>query len=225
MGDASPVWIQDIRALLFDFDGVLMKSIEDHHRSWNRAFQPHGVEVGWEEFATLEGQSLYTIAEQLAARHGLSRESGRDIAQSKNEYYLATATFMLYDDALNVLDFFGQRGYELALVTGAHRDRLGRSIDSAFRSRFAAIVTADDVRETKPNPEPFLCAASRLARTSGECMVIENAPLGVEAAKRAGMKCVALTTTLSKSYLADADIIANSLVDVMNLFKTHGTPP
>jgi beta-phosphoglucomutase len=215
-------YLTGAEAILFDFDGVLMRSIEDHYRSWNAAFAEHGVSIGWEEFAILEGQSLYTIAAQLGRRHAITPEASRIIGRRKNELYLSTASLTFYEDVTMTLDFFSKRGLRLALVTGAHRDRFDVSVDQRFKSRFDTIITADDVQRTKPDPEPFLRAASKLNRATAACVVVENAPLGIQAAKQAGMVCIALTTTLSREHLKQADHIVDGLKDLVELFRHAG---
>lgn len=210
---------KNIRTVLFDFDGVLMRSIEDHHRSWNEVFRQYDTEIGWEEFSTLEGQSLYTIAEQLCRHHGIDVSQSEKIGRAKNDLYLKTATLKLYDGAVHLLDTLKRRKLQIGLVTGAHRDRFEISVDHHFLSYFDAIITADDVTQTKPDPEPYLKAVAFIGTPANECVVVENAPLGIESAKRAGIPVIALTTTLSEKYLEDADLIVNSLSDVGDLFK------
>ncbi len=211
-------WGREVRAVLFDFDGVLIRSLEDHHRSWNEAFGEFGVEITWEEFAPLEGQSLYAISEQLGNSHGLSIGEARRAAFRKNQIYLETAHPRLYEGATELLEFLRSRGLPMALVTGAHRDRLDRSVDAEFRRYFGSIVTADDVHRTKPDPEPFLRAAADLNVPAAACLVVENAPLGLRAARRAGMTCVAVTTTLPAAQLGEADRIVAGLSDVLAMF-------
>ena len=206
-------------AVLFDFDGVLMQSIEDHHRSWNEVFRSYNTEIGWEEFSVLEGQSLYAIARQLCQRHGFDESESEKIGRTKNEIYLRTARLKLYDGVYPLLDVVKEKKMKLALVTGAHRDRFERSVNEAFLSYFEAVVTADDVMHTKPDPEPFIKAASKLGVENSKCIVVENAPLGIESAKKAGMFCIALTTTLTESFLKGGDLIVNNLKDLKNIFK------
>lgn len=210
------------KGVLFDFDGVLMQSVEDHFRSWNAAFGEYGARIGWEEFALLEGQSLYRIAEQLGQIRHLDLETCRRIGARKNEVYMATSAKALYQDAIPCLEFLTRRGTSLALVTGGHRDRFDVSVDASFRSFFGAIVTADDVEKTKPNPEPYLKAASMLRLSPDTCVVVENAPLGIQAAKGAGMFCIALTTTLASVHLVGADVIVDSLSAFVELFESAG---
>lgn len=211
--------LKNISAVLFDFDGVLMQSIEDHHRSWNEAFRVYHAEIGWEEFSVLEGQSLYAIAKQLCERHGIDESESEKIGRSKNDIYLRSAKLNLYDGAFPLLHLIKEKKFRMALVTGAHRDRFEKSVDHYFLSYFDAIITADDVGHTKPHPEPFLKASARLGFQAANCLVIENAPLGIESAKRAGMLCIALTTTLSENFLTKADLIVRDLSDLKKLFE------
>jgi beta-phosphoglucomutase len=215
--------LKNIHAILFDFDGVLMQSIEDHHRSWNEVFRSYDTEIGWEEFSVLEGQSLYTIARQLCQRHGIDESESEKIGRTKNEIYLRSAKLKLYDGVFPLLDTVKEKKLKMALVTGAHRDRFERSVNERFLSYFDAVVTADDVTHTKPDPEPFRMASSKLGMKNHECIVVENAPLGITSAKQAGMYCVALTTTLSDRWLKDADLIINNLDDLRN--KIMDTSP
>lgn len=211
--------LNNMSTVLFDFDGVLMQSIEDHHRSWNEVFRAYDREIGWEEFSVLEGQSLFAIAEQLCRHHGIAESESEKIGRAKNEIYLQQAKFKLYDGAMPLLDFMKKKNVRQGLVTGAHRDRLEKSVDNHFLSYFNAIVTADDVAHTKPHPEPFLKAASFMSAEIDECIVVENAPLGITAAKRAGMLCIAITSTLPEQFLTEADLIINNLKELSMLFE------
>ncbi|MBL7996112.1 HAD family phosphatase [bacterium] len=212
--------LNNISTVLFDFDGVLMQSIEDHYRSWNDVFRTYDREIGWEEFSVLEGQSLFAIAEQLCRHHGIAVSESEKIGRMKNEIYLQKAKFKLYDGAMPLLDFLKKKNVRQGLVTGAHRDRFEKSVDGHFRSYFDAIVTADDVVHTKPHPEPFLKAASFMSAEIRECMVVENAPLGITAAKRAGMLCIAIASTLPEQFLTEADLILNNLNELSKLFES-----
>jgi beta-phosphoglucomutase len=208
----------NIEAVLLDFDGVLMQSIEDHHRSWNEVFRAYGATIGWEEFCVLEGQSLFAISRQLCRQHDIDETKAEEIGRAKNDVYLNTANPKLYDDVYPFLELLRKDSIAMALVTGAHRDRFERSVNADFLTYFDAVITADDVTYTKPEPEPFLKAAKKLGLTSDQCVVIENAPLGITSAKRAGMRCIALRTTLSESFLSEADLIFHNLGELKNIF-------
>lgn len=207
-----------IRAVLFDFDGVLIQSIEDHHRSWNAVFKDHGVNISWEEFASLEGQSLFWISERLCLNHGIAPEYAEAIALRKNEIYKKSAEIKFYPGALDLLDEL-KKDFALALVTGAHRDRFDHSVTATFKSTFQTIVTADDVHSRKPSPEPYMKASENLKTVAAECVVVENAPFGIESAKRAGMRCIALRTTLKDEALKGADWIVDDVTQIRPIVR------
>ncbi|MBX7150233.1 HAD family phosphatase [bacterium] len=211
--------LHNIDTILFDFDGVVIQSIEDHYKSWNQAFARFGVTVQWNDFAVLEGQSLYTIASQLCKLYNISQAEHRAIGVEKNALYLTTATIRFYDDIFPALEYLRLQKKSIGLVTGAHRDRFDQTVGMDFKNKFDVIITADDVTRTKPDPEPYLLAATKLNKLPASCLVIENAPLGIEAAKNAGMLCFALTTTLPAEFLSKADWIGKSVTDVIQLIK------
>ena len=98
-----------------------------------------------------------------------------------------------------------EKDIPIAIVTGASRDRIKEHLDEKISVCLKALVTADDVIHTKPHPEPYLSAANMLGINAKECLVIENAILGIESAKAAGCKCFALETTLKFEDLNGAE--------------------
>ncbi len=211
--------LNNLKAVLLDFDGVVGKTIEDHYRTWNQVFSRYDAKIGWDEFCLLEGQTLFAIAEQLCHGHGIDITLAHNLGSEKNQIYKDTAKLNLYADVVEAMVQFKGRGWKIGLVTGALRDRFEHFVDDGFKSQFDVIITADDVKFTKPNPEPFLKAAQKLNLSSSECVVIENAPLGITAAKAAGMYCFALTTTLKNEYLQEADRICTSLTHVIEVLR------
>ena len=209
-----------IGAVLFDFDGVLIRSLEDHYSSWNAILSEFGVTLQWDEFAVTEGQSLFAIARQFCKNHSIDPSHAEDIAKRKNELYLSTAKIKSYDGVFPLLDFLQALGIPMGVVTGAHRDRFNVSASPTMLAYFKSVVTADEVGKTKPNPEPYLTAASSLGVAPTGCLVVENAPLGIQAAKNAGMWCYAVTTTLDSTYLEGADWTGKDLVEFLRFLKT-----
>ena len=84
---------------------------------------------------------------------------------------------------------------------------------------FQAIVTSDDVTETKPSPQPYLIAAAQIDENSTDCVVIENAPLGIRSGKSAGMKVIGITTTLNAHHLRDADVVVSDFKELLSALK------
>ena len=110
-----------------------------------------------------------------------------------------------------------EKGYKLGLVTGTNSSRVRKILTAGLLELFDSIVTGDDVKKGKPHPEPYLNAAKMLGVAPGKCVVIENAPYGIESAKRADMFCVAITTSLPIEYLKRADKIIDKLEQLSSI--------
>ena len=91
-----------------------------------------------------------------------------------------------------------------------------RTVPDGFLEKFDALVTGEDTRHGKPSPEPYLKAVEKLNLRPEDCLAVENAPLGIESAKKAGLYCAAVCSTLDRSYLTAADEIFASLEDFNN---------
>lgn len=102
----------------------------------------------------------------------------------------------------------------LGFVSGASYVRLARSLSQEFFKNLDVIITGDKVDNCKPHPEPYLNAAKALSISPTECIVVENAPMGIESAKRAGMFCIAICSTLEKNYLQKADVVIDKFMNL-----------
>ena len=105
----------------------------------------------------------------------------------------------------------------MAFFSGGFRDRVSSFLENHLDGYFSALVTSDDVINTKPFPEPYIKGAELLNLKSHECIVIENAPLGVRAGKDADMKVIAIQTTLGEEYLSEADYIVSTFDEVREI--------
>jgi len=196
-----------IKGILFDFDGVVVDSMHQHYDAWSKAFEEKGISFSMEEFFQLEGQGLNTIARMLAEPHGLIEQDVLDIIEKKVRFYYKSDQFKLYDYFIEMLDNLKDKGIPLAVVTGGNKKRVKDTIDQHLNGYFNALVTIDDVSNGKPHPEPFLKGAEKLNLEPQECIVVENAPLGIKSAKAAGTIVIAVKTTLTGKYLSEADYV------------------
>ncbi len=201
-------------AVLFDFDGVTVKSMEQHFDAWKNAFAEWGVHITPSEFFLLEGQGINTIAHYLGKKHGLSEEQVHAVINRKKGYYNQFMRLEFYEHFHEMVQGLYQRNIPLAVVTGGDRSRVQKIIEEHFDHYFSALVTIDDVQKGKPHPDPFLKAAQILKVSPERCIVVENAPMGIQGAKAADMTVVAITTTLSAKYLKQADYIASDFFEV-----------
>jgi HAD superfamily hydrolase (TIGR01509 family) len=105
-------------------------------------------------------------------------------------------------------------GCRLALASSGDRVKVAFGMQALeLHCIFETVVTGDDVSHSKPDPEIYLTAAQRLGVPPAACVAIEDAPAGVEAAKRAGMRCIAVTNSVAREQLRKADLIVDSLAD------------
>lgn len=210
---------KEVKAIFFDYDGVVADTMEDNYFAWRYAFGQHGVEIGREEYFFLEGMSPEAIAERLGTNHSLPQATFCRLAKTKAEYYRSHNKFRLYPRIHELLKYLKEKSLMLALISGAKRHRINEVTPRGFLTLFDLIVTADNVTKPKPDPEPYLLTLKSLGVKSGEVVVVENAPLGIQSAKAAGLYCIALCSTLDKYYLKESDVILNDLSDLIDFIK------
>lgn len=204
-----------MKAVLFDFDGVVVKSMENHYEGWRKALGEYGIDMSPEELYVLEGQGVEEVASQLVRKFNIPSEERINLIQKKRHYFELFNKEELYPHFWDVIEWAKEMGLKMAVVTGGDRERVSASLQSyGIDTYFQTIVTSAEVRYTKPSPEPYLRAAELLGVEPSQCVVIENAPLGILSAKAAGMKCIAITTTLSPAYLKNADVVADNFQEV-----------
>lgn len=211
----------DIKAVLFDYDGVLVNTIEDLYRAWEYSFLENAkVRITKDSFLTLEGNKASEIAEKLTTKYDVDKNLIGKIVEKKEKYYLKNNNFYVYPKILNILNFLLRRKVLIAIVSGAPKVRIKKMIGEDIFNMFNLVIGAEDVVFGKPNPEVYLKALKGLRIQAKEAIVIENAPLGIEAAKNAGIYCVAIESTVKKKHLMEADFIVK---DFNSLFKCVST--
>ena len=198
------------KAVLFDLDGTLAMTMEDHFKAWKAALLEYGVEIKFEDYYLLEGLRLYEIANRLAEKFHLKDTNAKDIVERKEKYYLDNHQFILYPGVEELITLLNSRNVPIAMVTAGLESRLKSSVPSEFLEKFDSIIAGDGTAEGKPSPVPYLRAAEKLGIEPEHCIAVENAPLGIESAKNAEAYCVAICSTLNKSYLEKADEVLDS---------------
>jgi beta-phosphoglucomutase len=200
--------VRPARAIILDMDGVVLDSMPTHLLTWQRALAPLGVELTADDLYPLEGMPTEPTAKMLTEKlsgQPCSDQEAQRLAKTKRELFRQIFRPALVPGMGPLLYDLWGRGYRLGLVTGSARSVLEKSlVPTGMVELFDAIVTGDQVAHGKPDPEPYRTAAAQLGMLPSECLVVENAPLGIQSARAAGMSCVALETTLPAERLFSA---------------------
>jgi|Deesub1362B_J571_1020462.scaffolds.fasta_scaffold28914_2 beta-phosphoglucomutase len=201
------------QAVLFDLDGVLIDSMPYHVRAWQEVFRDYGVEIQPEEIYAREGTRTADLARILIQKHGLSlsEEDIQQLIHRKSQVYNTISRAELMPGAVDLVEELRRRRLRLAIVTSTFRDNLMRILPPDFVRQFDAIVCGGDVTLGKPHPQPYLLAAEKVETEPQACVGVENAPVGIQAVKAAGMRCVALATTQQPEKLKEADFIFDNI--------------
>jgi beta-phosphoglucomutase len=204
--------ILNVKAVLFDMDGVITDTMPYHFRAWKKVMKDAGIDVTECEVYLREGQPGRRTIEDLFAERGRTFDPGLAgrIIRDKEKLFKKIVRRRFVRGARRLVGRLINKGLALALVTGTARHEAKKILPAALWRSFSVTVTGDEVKHGKPDPEPFLLALKRLGVKPREAVVIENAPFGIQAAKRAGLKCIALETSLPKTHLKSADMVFSS---------------
>ena len=203
-----------MKAVLWDLDGVLVDSAPFHFQAWRELLASLGRALSEADFRRTFGLRNDAILPHLLG--DLPPAEVEHLAARKEALFrqAARGSIAALPGALALLRLLRERGLRLALVSSTPR----ANIDLVLRSlgldtAFEVIVGEEDVALGKPDPGGYLLAAKRLEVPPGECVVIEDAPVGVEAAKRGGMRCVGVYRDRPREALAKADLVVEDLED------------
>lgn len=203
---------------IFDMDGVLVASESAHRASWKAVAKRRGLQLTDEEFRRSFGQTSREII-RLFWGNSLSDPDVRRLDDEKEATYrdLIRGMVPLMIGAREVLISLQVAGVPMAVATSGPRANVDLVLDETrIRGYFSAIVTGEDIEQGKPSPDCFLLAAERLRLAPSDCVVIEDAPVGLAAAVAAGMASIALVGSHPAAALkaAGADAVVQRLGEI-----------
>ncbi len=212
------------KAVFFDMDGVLFDSMPFHASAWVQAM--HDMNIPFTTFeaymnegrtgdSTIDGAFLHTYGRKA------TYEEKQQIYKLKTKYFEAESKTTPMPFAFELLEYFKKKGLQIFLVTGSGQSTLIDSLQLHFPGIFVKenMITAFDVSNGKPHPEPYLKALEKSGLGPWEVVVVENAPLGIQSAKAAGLFTFGLDTgPLGVEVLHDAgaDIVLDGVADFYN---------
>ncbi len=206
-----------IRAIVFDFDGLILDTEEPVYRSWLEVYQAHGEELPFERWVQIVGSTTAGFHPQ----HHLEERLGRPLPQEVLDRRVGRRTEMILANAvlpgvLQHLDAARELGLRLGCASSSTQEWVrGHLARLGILERFECISCRDDVAHAKPEPDLYIAVLDCLGMAADEAIAIEDSPNGVAAAKRAGLRCVAIPNSITARLdLSQADLVLNSLADV-----------
>lgn len=213
-----------IKSILFDMDGVLLDSEYAVRTACIQMLQEYGIRASHEDFLPFTGMGEDGFIGGVTEKYGVAYST-----EMKDKAYaiydtIAAEKIHLFPGIREMVLELQRRGLGLAVASSADRVKVNINLRCLGLSPddFQAVITGSDIRRKKPDPEIFLTAAAGIPTDPAQCMVVEDAPSGVRAAKAAGALCAAVTSTFSQAQLreAGADFILAHTPDLLALLET-----
>lgn len=206
-----------IDALIFDFDGLVLDTEMPLYTSWKAVYVEHGQDLPVERWVDVlgRGSSYFDFHGHLEQLSGRTLDRGATADRVKAEARRKIEAAVVRPGVVERLDEAAAIALPVAMASGSsrgwvtgHLERLG------LLDRFNPIVTHEDTQRHKPHPDPFALAAEKLGVAPARCLVFEDSPNGIEAAKAAGMRCAAVPNEITAPLPLDkADLRLGSLAE------------
>jgi beta-phosphoglucomutase len=214
-------------AVFFDFDGILVDSEPMHYRAFTAVLDPLGMGFPWKEYVEtymgFDDRDAFRAAFR-AKGTALDAANLAKLVAAKSEAFLRGLRdgVTAYPGVVALIDSLHAAGLPLALCSGALRSDIAPILEQlGVARRFEVVVSADDVRRSKPDPESYALAFARLSEkhatsmtAPGNSVAVEDTPAGIRSAKGAGLRVLAVTNSYGAGELAEADWITDSLENV-----------
>jgi beta-phosphoglucomutase len=204
-----------IQAVIWDLDGVIIDSADEHRRAWQRLAREEGIKLTDADFWATFGKRNDDIFAMLWGP--LSPEEVRKLADRKEAYFreLIRETAAPLPGAMELMQSLHEAGFKQALASSTPIENIKIISELLGLGRYLSVlVSGEMVPRGKPAPDIFLKAAAELGVEPALCLVIEDAVAGVEAAHAAGMRCIAVAGNRDLPGLRKAELMVRSLVEV-----------
>lgn len=197
-----------------------MDSMRFQADAWVKTFKEVGITISREDIYELEGSNDNRLIKAIFEKAGKEPEPWHfeQLPERKREF-LEFDKIKPFEGIIDCLKELKQR-FRLAMVSGSNRFVVEMVVDKFFSGCFEVVINGSDLERGKPDPDPYLKALEKLDLTKNECIVIENAPLGITAAKRAGLYCVAVASMLEPEKVKHADLVFENHAALLDYLKS-----
>jgi len=203
------------KAVIFDRDGVLLDSEAINIQSAIETFKEFGISVKKTEIEQIIGRHPKDFTKFFLKKHQFSFDDFFE--KFRKRYYELLESVSFFDNMIKLIHDLHKKKIPLAITTSSSRKGTNLVLEKAkLNNIFDVVVTSDDYVNRKPNPEPYLVTAKKLGVNPKDCIVFEDTSVGVEAAKKAGMKCIAIPNEYTKHQnFSEADkVVTQKEVDI-----------
>jgi HAD superfamily hydrolase (TIGR01509 family) len=197
-------------------DGTIVNSLPFHKQAWQETFAKRGKDFTDGDFKWANGRRNEEIIPHFLAMK-MSLAEVNVIADEKEATFrhLVKDSIKALPGVIELIKSLAKAKYELAVVSSTPKENIELITKTlGINKYFSLLINGDDVKEGKPSPQCFLLGAEKLGIEAKNCVVMEDAVVGVNAAKRAGMYCIAVSNTCSREDIAEADIVVDSLAEI-----------
>ena len=203
-------------ATIWDMDGVIVDTALYHFESWQYSFKKRGVDFTEADFKLRFGQRNDAIIRTIIGDN-VTPGDIEDISRDKEEYFRQNVRHHVepLPGASKLIKSLAKTGFKMAIASSAPMENIQLLLGSlGIIEYFQQFVSGKEVTESKPSPQIYLMAAQKLRTEPRNCIVLEDAITGITGAKRAGMLCIAVTTTNPRERLLEADLVVDSLAEL-----------
>ena len=212
----NEIFNDNIKAILFDMDGVVIDSEKLYSQSEKKLLAQYGVKFDKSDWHYIKGCTEKQFYDLVYSKFNINIPRNQLIDKGRNFLKMVFTQELEYMNGFNEIYSIFKKKFKLALVTSTGPE-LVNHIDSllSIYEKFDIVITSKDTTIHKPQPEPYLIAMERLQLQPNQCIIFEDSIQGIKAGKAAGSYVIALEGSLEKEVLTEADLIISSFYDLI----------
>ena len=205
----------NIKAVIFDMDGVIADTQTIHNETNAEILQSYGIPLSSKDMSKFAGIPNKKTFADLFKKYNVNADVDKAVSEKWDLIKEKTKVIKAIPGVLDFIQKLYSNKFKMAIASSSPADFIDHVLLSLkIKDFFTIIINGDEVKKGKPSPDIFLKAAKKLKVKPLDCLVFEDAPAGIQAAKNAGMKCIAITTAHKKEDLSRADKIIDSFSEL-----------